>query len=118
MDWKTIAKYVISDETGAWLPGVALGLLGFFGQQSAAQAQNRATDVAASGAEGNKAIMDYMMKKRTQVYDPIEKNVLLPALMKRATSTAGWVPQARRQAESLGSKMSFPTTDKPRPGVV
>lgn len=108
---------LISDERGSWLLPVGLGLLGFFGQQQAAQAQNRATDVAAQGAAGNQAIMDYMLNKRKNVYDPIETGILLPALQRRATSTAAWVPQAKHWGESLGAKMAFPTTDKPRPEV-
>lgn len=107
----------LGDERGTWAIPVGLGLLGFFGQQQAAQAQNRATDVASQGAEANKAIMDYMLNKRRDVYDPIETGILLPALKRRATQKAAWVPQATRQAQSLGAKMAFPTTDKPRPEV-
>lgn len=105
----------LSNESGTWLLPVGLGLLGFMGQQSAAQAQNRATDAASQGMQSNQKIIDYMLNKRESLYDPIEKNVLVPRMVARAQSEAPWIPQARRQSQSLAAKMAFPTTDKPRP---
>ena len=96
-----------------WL-ALALGGLGFLGQQSASQQQSRANTLAEQEAASQRAIRDYMLKRRQEVYDPIETGTILPALKRRAETPAAWAPQAGFWSKRVGAEMKFPTQDRAR----
>lgn len=96
-----------------WIIPLGLGLLGYSGQQQTARAQTRASDLEAQAAAKQAEIADYMLGKRRDVYDPIERDVFLPAMVKRAQEAPSWAPQARFWSSQLASKMAFPREDKP-----
>ena len=111
MNWFRQVWSYLDNEDGVfpWL-ALGLGLLGFAGQQSAAGAQARAAGQTQEQIDLQKELQDYMLGKRKTLYDPIERDVLLPKLTARATSEPAWAPQAGFWARQLGSKMSFPTS--------
>ena len=91
-----------------WLLPLALGYLGYRGQQQAAQTQAKATEGITAQAARDAEMQAYMLGKRKELYDPIERDVVLPGLVSRAKTAAPWAPQAGFWARQLGSKMSFP----------
>lgn len=97
-----------------WLLPLGLGVLGFMGQQKAAETQTEATKVGKEQVELQRELQKYMLGKRKEVYDPIETKTLLPGLVRRATTPAPWTGQAGSWAKKLGAEMTFPTTDRPR----
>ena len=91
-----------------------LGGLGLFGQLSASKQQSEANRIASEEAASQRAIRDYMLKRRQEVYDPIETGTILPALKRRAETPAAWAPQAGFWSKRVGAEVKFPTQDRPR----
>lgn len=85
---------------------LALGAaLNFLGGQQATSQQSEANQIAGRNVALQERVMNYLLGRRQQLYDPIEERTILPGMQARATQSpwfAGeWLGQARRLRQPM-----------------